>query len=1148
MNAIIGIKQDDSSSNIKSFQFGIINSWTLRDANVCIVRSNTCTLNSLKETIIDWNDLFLCVPWNHTKNDYTFSFINTLYPTQFYAMICLNNYVWHPICDNYDQLKRNTNDSSQEITIQIHKENDAITLPLEFRIEIKPGHKKRGKLSMNVRLPTVIQAIPFARSRLYWEIVAKYDQKTISQACSIPKEITCHLEKLQIESQQMLFKTIIDGIHMSHGHDHDNDNQTKSDNDFKKEIMNTFSKHSIEPQCFANVEFCSIYNYNSSESVKGNSKDFNCVIKTSFENKKQLQDMLPCINNKNESKHSKKPPLLIHLCKQFIINKFLVDEKLKSLRNQCMQSLNLPQPSQLQQLLHVYDRFIFDAVLFNLKETKHHRECIETMITGQCDRCDCSDYPYLYNLKSLIENNEKQRAILMCHWILQAFITSQHVHVDSYCSIRGQRCLEFLRYVLFEYTKLLHYATEDKDIMYLRHYYLSIFIATHTIDSNSYNNQSEKNKMQLAIATGMLAESYVKISKLTKNKRYFDIARIFFELSMNENVVISNKIRMLIQFSSPIKKCSYDCNDLYKYLAKFFIYSMYLDCVAERESGQRCYSANRMIELMEKMVYLFGCSLDIFHLRKIYDVFSIACRYLNYIGTAILYLHNGLDIAFSKFYKSILSAVEKHDLELNAPMIKGSNQAISYLVHMLKKITSNYKYKNVKLKMKIKIKSKTNQSNKITKKTIENGDFLKQNPKLLLFAACDYNIKKFSKIAKKFNVNNKETLITMIREWSLANHDTNYIYKHLNTGKYLFEMLEYCYDDSIDLCNNTEIKILFHWYYAQYYQIISHVSHFVRNGFDWTLDKECNDSYNENILKILTHFHSALLVILEIQPKNISTVIINPQIVSNITVNYINLLISILDSEKIYQSNKDVIDQFWSNKLTDYNSVFLNLLKNTQLENTDDDFKLKLQYIDSNYLYTFLLFKMGKHDDGFKMLDHICRKAIKPAWLPKLELEYNEAHGRYEYTYNNKHCLEIESMAAAFHTSMHPSLILKQTWFPINCTNNSNFSKFHSFDKDTLLWLFSLFKMNGHGLSDQKLPVLTVSRSSLRQIRTSFFFFGLRFGINCNYNMCNHNYDLKRDEYDKLHWIQYAMISIGIQSLLWMNCDKFKLSFFNDTL
>ena len=67
---------------------------------------------------------------------------------------------------------------------------------------------------------------------------------------------------------------------------------------------------------------------------------------------------------------------------------------------------------------------------------------------------------------------------------------------------------------------------------------------------------------------------------------------------------------------------------------------------------------------------------------------------------------------------------------------------------------------------------------------IESGEYLKNNPKLLLFAACDYDIKNFQLTTRSFPNICKQAIITMIRKTSLIDMDTNEIYNNLNKGKY----------------------------------------------------------------------------------------------------------------------------------------------------------------------------------------------------------------------------------------------------------------------------------------------------------------------------------------------------------------------------
>ena len=75
-------------------------------------------------------------------------------------------------------------------------------------------------------------------------------------------------------------------------------------------------------------------------------------------------------------------------------------------------------------------------------------------------------------------------------------------------------------YLLFEYCIMLYKYNEnrdwkDKDMIYLCHYYLSIYVAMYFHVVNDTSNSMVK--IQLAIARGMLGDSYFHIGKLIEN-------------------------------------------------------------------------------------------------------------------------------------------------------------------------------------------------------------------------------------------------------------------------------------------------------------------------------------------------------------------------------------------------------------------------------------------------------------------------------------------------------------------------------------------------------------------------------------------------------------------------------------------------------
>ena len=419
---------------------------------------------------------------------------------------------------------------------------------------------------------------------------------------------------------------------------------------------------------------------------------------------------------------------------------------------------------------------------------------------------------------------------------------------------------------------------------------------------------------------------------------------------------------------------------------------------------------------------------------------------------------------------------------------------------------------------------------KITKETIKSGKYLQNNPKLLLLAACGYNIDKFAKIARNFR--GKQTIITMIREWSVTNMDTNNVYANLNQGKYLFKLLNYCHDENLNLCNDTEIKIILHGYYSQYHQIISSYSDDTCAVFD--CDSAYSDTYNQHIQLIINHFHASFIELFRLKNQ-----ILNKQCGSKIAINYIHFLLSIWDKPNLYQSKKDEMKNFWFKNLSPYDGVFtdwimidaISILRMPEepLQHVQTKHVLRntmLRDLDSMCLYALLLFKIGDYYSGYSMLYLIHRCKYRYG-------SYDAVFGRQinverrNYTYINEYCLQIDKMLRCIETTIWKSQsvpkIINEIHFPIS--KHSNLARFRGFDKKSLEWLLSLFNMNCRFFESDGFPVLKVSCNTIRQIRTSLFFFAMNFS----------------NDYDRLYWLQFGTLSIGIQSLLWINCDKFKL-------
>ena len=1145
VNAIIGIKKHGKS--IRCDSLGVIRNFTQHRANICIATPKML-MNAAIEIQIPWKKTFFCVAWNNNKNDYDFSFIDTLQPTQFYAMISTDKYEWHPICDDYDQLKKNMNESSQKIQVQL-KNGETKVLPLYFNVTGLLSHKASKKmLPTYVRFPTVIQQIPIMYTRQYWSNVMKFNDKIINIAFKIPQEIINHLECLQQKSfvdSAVSFLTLISKSKANSVTDQDNmsnviGNYNDSFNDYNDDSRSCISGSQLDIICRV-INFVSLNQYDEIHDINDNRENlelfvnehdkfnFHGQIKSSFESKQQLDNMIRSIapddgnSNSNESSIVKRSPLVIYLSTEYFERKFIL----------CEDTIQQKEQKQVEQFNKDCDAKDYQSQPGATKLPT----CIELLVTGKCRHITQCQLNCEFNcLETLIGKTNKKNihnmlAMCVCQLTLQAFSCSRWMH-----SGYEQQYRKLLSYVIFEYCRLLHVFNvekdwKDKDMMYLYHYYLSLFIAMNNYDDCftdglMIRSKNSKQRLRLLTARAMLGESYVQIGTLLENDDFMSAARIHFDLSqsMPSLINIPSKLRMLHQCYQYSPCCHIDnymsntisVKDFLAYQHSLIIYTIYLHCLHYESNCAKTENITiDCVRMMRTILMIFGCSLDAQKLASIH--FNIGCL-LNktgdiLMGKSILSLQSMLDVYNGRYCQSLApwktSNVKKNTNER-------VNNAVNHLFHLITTVTKHDKYKKIKLKIKTKNKAKIKKPNKITKATIKCDKYRQNNPKLLLFAACDYDFEKFKNASRNFH--NQQTVIEMIQKSNLMKIDLD----NLNKGKYLFELLQYYCDGNINLCHNQEIKILFHFYYAQYYQILS--SH--NNEHSFECDSKNSDSYNKHVNVIINHFHISFLKLIQIKDAKL-----HEKFGSKIFINYINFLLFIWNHKNLYDSKKNEIREFWSNHFVCENQILfmpwwnLNAYRTSEPESTikssdanknchDDDSNLDLMHV-----YTLLMFKMGNFGKAYDMLHKI---SVRTSKREIQECKNNENYiGEYrDYLCRNDYCLQIDSMMKALEATRWGarSIVTQKTrsnQFMINCNNNHYLiSRFSQFDEDSFLWLISLFDMNCRGLTHSTFRSLKMSTKTLRQIRTSLFFFSKRLGTE-NFNGYN---------YDRLYWLKFGMV------------------------
>ena len=373
VGAVVGIKRNDES--ITNDTVGIIKNWTAYHANVSILKKEGKIAH---EATICWKDIFFCVPWdynNYDKNDYEFTFVDTLHPTQFYATRCririlTHNFKceWDPIDDNYDELTRNTNTSRQEITVTFKNGRVRMrTLPLCFDLTTNQNEEKKKDTSTEtqhiinynntqIRLPSVIQQIPVVRTRQYWKNVLKFDADIINQAFNIPQKIKSHLTCLQD-------KLLQESMH-----------------------------HFENDQIVSNIKY----------KPHG--------IRSLFDSKKLTND-------------DQLGSMVIYLSKSFILNKFCYQEQgyINTFTTNCIcenkeDSININCNKNNKNM--------------KFPNTLTKQKCLEKLINGHCchsPQCETNDGYDIDSLQTLVESNDYNynHVIYMCEFILQGLRQSQ---------------------------------------------------------------------------------------------------------------------------------------------------------------------------------------------------------------------------------------------------------------------------------------------------------------------------------------------------------------------------------------------------------------------------------------------------------------------------------------------------------------------------------------------------------------------------------------------------------------------------------------------------------------------------------------------------------------------------------------------------
>ena len=448
--------------------------------------------------------------------------------------------------------------------------------------------------------------------------------------------------------------------------------------------------------------------------------------------------------------------------------------------------------------------------------------------------------------------------------------------------------------------------------------------------------------------------------------------------------MIPSKLRMLHQYcKSDFDKMKFPLNDrndrslvsirdFLEYQQQWLNYLTYLGSLRSQNDLSSCYTDHRMMQVGKRMIEKFGCGLDATTLEKVYSCLSETSYIVWHDTKFFAYTHNLLDMANTRSQFQLGESTRKTSIY---------SKLATRLCDQLVQLTNNDIFKKIKVKIKgqkkAKVKTKKSSVKNITPAMIKSGKHLQLDVKLLLLAACNFDMEQFAKITRNFH--NRRTVIDMIRNSKLMEMDTNEIYFNLSEGKYLFELLKYYCDGNINLCNDSEIKMILHWYYAQYYQIISYSYEFNELGHE--CDEKHRKSYDKRVGLIINHFHSAFVERLKNKKKyHIYG--------SKIAIDYISFLLSIWDKPNCQESKKEKIKQFWNDVFSNCNDTFTEWFFDDTIEQESKELEILTHLWDKGrltdektihamYLYTFLLFKMGKYNDGYHMLSRLCRQRVK---------------------------------------------------------------------------------------------------------------------------------------------------------------------------
>ena len=248
----------------------------------------------------------------------------------------------------------------------------------------------------------------------------------------------------------------------------------------------------------------------------------NKIVDEKFRDKIHLEQSLRCISSRllpSFATSNARP--MVYLSKQYILNKFFEPEERAILMQKCdfltLASLKSHHSAYNDDKYTMAEKIEFDLILLKLlffggnvektlqcimdQEEILSSVCFRSLMNGECElnkdgytnpSCGHNTHKMygIENLHRLMATSEYKKATFLCEFILQ----SLYVLIENDQCFDHRKMKKLLSFMLFEYSQVLHCYNkqqnwQDKDMLYLCHYYLSLFIAIEGLYDDDYDNK-----------------------------------------------------------------------------------------------------------------------------------------------------------------------------------------------------------------------------------------------------------------------------------------------------------------------------------------------------------------------------------------------------------------------------------------------------------------------------------------------------------------------------------------------------------------------------------------------------------------------------------------------------------------------------------